>query len=102
MTAKVKVTFVVPEKLQKDMRQKIIADGYSMRDKSRWIIEAINNLFTLENYKELVKFGDEMQGFQKLETIVAPIDVKRQLDASIITIRRTYPALEGVQSRIIR
>jgi len=102
MMNKAKITFVVPEKLQQDLRKQIIADNYSMRDKSRWITEAINDLLALENYEDLVNFGDEFQGFQKLETIVVPLDIKRQMDTAIITIRRTYPALEGIQSRIIR
>lgn len=102
MANKVKITFVVPEKLQQDMRQQIIADGFGMRGKSRWVAEAIEILLAMPNVSDLVQVGDEMHGFEKAETIVVPLDLKRTLDEAMIAIRRNHPALEGVQSRIIR
>lgn len=102
MEPKIKLTFVVPENLQNDMRKKIIEVGYSMRDKSRWISEAIQDLLMLDNYADLVFYGDELKGFQKVETIVISRDLRVLLENAILTIRRIYPTLEGVQSRIIR
>ena len=100
--SKVKITFVVPEKLQQDMRQQIIADGYGMRGKSRWISESIEHLLGLDDFVDFVRFGDEMHGFASTETIVVVPELKRQLDAAMVTVRRQFPALEGVQSIIIR
>jgi len=102
MADKFKVTCVVPEKLQQDMRKQIITDGYSMREKSRWVTEAITQLLAMENFKDLVQYGDEMHHFQKMETFVIPSELKGQLDKAAIDIRRHYPLLEGVQSRVIR
>jgi hypothetical protein len=102
MADKVKITFVVPEKLQQDMRQQIITDGYSMRGKSHWVSEAITSLLAMPNFSDFVQFGDEMHGFEKAETIVVSPELKRTLDNAMITIRRDHPILEGVQSRIIR
>lgn len=99
---KIKVSFVVPEALQKEMRQQVIEDGYGMRGKSKWIAEAINDLLQLNNYAELVKLSEEMKGFEKQETIAINKDLKRALDKASISIRREYPILEGVQSHIIR
>ena len=99
---KTKITFVVPEKLQHDMRQQIIADGYGMRGKSRWVAEAIIYLLSIPDLAEFVQYGDELHGFERAETIVVPRELKRDLDKAILTVRRTHPTLEGVQSRIIR
>lgn len=102
MSDKVKITFVVPEKLQLDLRKQIIADGYGMRDKSRWISESIQSLLAMPNFSDFVQFSDEMHGFEKSETIVVTAELKRSLDLAMLTIRKKHPALEGVQSRIIR
>ena len=102
MEAKAKITFVLPDNLQRECREQIIRDGYDMRGKSKWIIEGIEQLLALRNYPELVHLNDEMKGFEKLESVVISKSLKKFLDAAIIHVRRTYPAMEGVQSRIFR
>jgi hypothetical protein len=100
--SKVKITFVVQEQLQKELRQQIINDGYSMQEKSKWIAEAIQNFLKIENYIELVNLGDVMQGFEKSESVVIEPTLKKMLDEAVLVTRKSYPLLEGVQSRIIR
>lgn len=102
MTTKSKVTFVVPMNLQHDLRERVIKDGYGMRGKSTWVTEAIEKLLAINNFPELVHYGDEMKGFQKVETIVIDYQTTLILENAIIAIRKEYPALEGVKSRIIR
>lgn len=102
MVDKVKVTFVVPEQLQNEMRKTMVTEGYSLRGKSKWVAEAIQRLFKMSNFPELVNLGDEMSGFEKVETIVLERELKTQLDNAIITVRQQFPSLEGVQSSIIR
>lgn len=102
MTNKVKVTFVLPTNLQKEFKEKLIKDGYDLKGKSRWVSESIENLLTMNNFAELVKINDEMKGFEKLESIVIVKELKRKLDNAIVNVRRQYPAIEGVQSRILR
>lgn len=99
---KIKITLVVPHSLQEELRHKIIKDGYGMRGKSKWVSEAINRLLDLNHYAELVSLGDELKGFEKVETISVERDLKKNLDQAIHQIRKQYPLLEGVQSRIIR
>ncbi len=43
-----------------------------------------------------------MKGFEKLESIVLGSTIKPKLDEAIINVRRKYPSIEGVQSRIVR
>lgn len=102
MKDKVKITFVVPQNLQGELKEKMASDGYVGKSKSKWISEAIQKLLKLQCYPELVKLNDVMHGFEKLESIVIPSSLKTQLEDAVIGVRRVYPELEGVQSRIVR
>lgn len=102
MKDKTKITFVINEGLQKELHEKIVKENYGFRGKSKWISEAIELLLNMDNYPELVNFGDELKKFEKVETIVIENHLKRKLDEAIIRTRKVYPILEGVQSRIVR
>ena len=102
MEAKAKITFVLPDVLQKECREQIVKDGYDMRGKSRWITEAIELLLGMRNYPELVYLSNQMKGFEKVESVVMTKDLKKFLDNSVIEIRKMYPAMEGVLSGIVR
>jgi len=99
---KVKITFVVPENLQNELRTAVIKAGYGLRGKSRWVSEAIEALLVTNNYPELVNINEIMHGFEKVETIVIDYSLKVKLDKAIIEIRQSYPILEGVQSNLVR
>lgn len=102
MSKKVKISFVIPEGLQKDLKERIVLDGYSLKGKSQWVAEAVEKLLMIKGYIDLVKVNDEMQGFEKFESILIDRDLKVQLDKSVISVRKKYPEIEGVQSRIMR
>lgn len=102
MSKKVKVSFVLPEGLQKDLREKIVLDGYSLKGKSQWVAEAIQQLFKLDDFMDLVKVNDVMHGFEKFESVLIDYQLKKQLEDSVIKVRKKYPEIEGVQSRIMR
>lgn len=102
MTDKIKVTFVLPMMLQQELKEKVIKDGYDMKSKSRWVAEAIEKLLVNQSFPDLVKINDEMKGFEKLESVVISRELKRQLTEAVINVRKIYPAIEGVQSRILR
>jgi hypothetical protein len=102
MSIKVKISFVVPEALQRDLKEQIVKDAYDLRGKSRWVAEAIEKLLTMHTYVDLVKLNDEMKGFEKMESVVITRDLKNKLDNAIIQVRTKYPSIEGVQSRILR
>ncbi|HLB43316.1 MAG TPA: hypothetical protein VJN02_10825 [Gammaproteobacteria bacterium] len=99
---KVKITFVLPITLQKELKERIIKDSYDMKQKSHWIAEAIVRLLTMPGFPDLVKINDEMKGFEKLESVVISRELKKRVNAAIIDVRRKYPMIEGVQSRIFR
>jgi hypothetical protein len=99
---KVKISFVVPQGMQQELKETMIKEGYDLKGKSRWVSEAVGELLTLETYADLVKINDEMSGFEKLESVVIGRDLKKQLDDAVVEVRKKYPAIEGVQSRILR
>jgi len=102
MSIKTKITFVVPESLQKEMRQQIISDEYGLRGKSKWISESILRFLELKNYIDLVQISEEMKGFAKTETISVDKQIKDALERAILEVRKANPSSEGVQSSIIR
>lgn len=102
MSKKVKITFVIPAGLQKDLKEKVVLDGYNLKEKSQWVSEAVEQLLTINSYIDLVKVNDQMHGFEKSESVLVDRKLKAKLEESIITIRRQYPEIEGVQSRIMR
>ncbi len=99
---KTKISFVLPLSLQSELREKVIKDGYDMKSKSRWVAEAIEELLVIGCYPDLVKLNDEMKGFEKLESVVVSHELKKRLDEAIIEVRKSYPSIDGVQSRILR
>ena len=102
MNNKIKISFVLPENLQKDFKTKMLQDGYDLKGKSKWVAHAVEELLDLKTYADLVKVNDEMKGFEKLESVVIDRELKTKLDESVVEIRRQYPTIEGVQSRILR
>lgn len=102
MSKKVKISFVLPTNLQQELKERVIKDGYDLKGKSRWVSESIVRLLATRDFHDLVKINDEMKGFEKLESVVILSDLKKQLDLAIVSIRQHYPAIEGVQSRILR
>ena len=102
MSNDVKVSFALPEGLQKDLKEKMVFEGYSLKEKSRWVAEAVERLLKLDDFMDLVKVNDVMQGFDKLESVLIDRKLKAKLDESIILVRKKYPEVDGVQSRIMR
>lgn len=102
MEKKIKITFVLPEQLQHELRQKVVGDGYGMRGKSKWVGEAIESLIEHTDFISLGYLSNEMKGFEKMETISIGKNIKNKIDNAILETRKKYPMLEGVQSRLIR
>jgi hypothetical protein len=102
VSEKIKITFVIHESLRKELREKMIKENYGLRGKSKWVSEAIQLLLSMKNYPELVNLSNDLKKFEKTETIVIEPSLRIELDKAIVEIRKTFPTLEGVQSRIVR
>jgi hypothetical protein len=93
-------------KLQKllhfKMQQRVISDGYGMRGKSKWIVEAIESFLQLSDFPTLTDIADDMDHLSEVISIRLTDDLMCKLDQAIIEVRRHYPAMEGVKSNLIR
>jgi metal-responsive CopG/Arc/MetJ family transcriptional regulator len=90
------------KKLHFTMQQRIINDGYGMRGKSKWIIEAIESLLRIDDYPALADIAGDMDQLTEVISIRLPDDLMAKMDKAIIEVRRHYPAMEGVKSNLIR
>jgi len=99
-------TLMTSVKLQKKLHYKllqhIINDGYGMRGKSRWIIEAIEAFLKLPDYPTLVDIADDMDQLSDVVSVRMPEPLMVRIDQSIIQVRKFFPAMEGVKSNLIR
>lgn len=102
MMKKLMTSLKVQKMLHYKMQQQIIRDGYGMRGKSKWMIEAIERFLELPDYPTLVDIADTMEQLTEIVSIRLPEDLMRKLDDAIIKVRRNYPAMEGVKSNLIR
>lgn len=102
MAIKSKLSFHVPASLQHEVRIHVIKDGYGLRGKSKWISEAIQNLLSLNNFPDLVSYSDGMRNLNVLETITIDGKLMLEMNKALLEIRKKYPILEGIKSRIIR
>lgn len=99
---KEKITFVVSSLLQKEMQEKIIAEGYGLKGKSRWVAEAITQLLQNPNFAEFVSLNKQMSGLEKSESVVLDNALTKKLEEAILHVRKIFPTLDGLQSCIIR
>lgn len=102
MANKIKTTVRLPKSTKREMIETIIASGYGMRGKSKWVSEAIAQLLGIKGFHELVDIGDEMEGLVDVESFYLTSELKELLDLALIKVRQFYPTMEGVQSCIIR
>jgi metal-responsive CopG/Arc/MetJ family transcriptional regulator len=90
------------KKLHFTMQQRIISDGYGMRGKSKWIVEAIESFLKLDDYPALADIACDMDQLTEVISIRLPDVLTSKMDKAIIEVRRHYPAMEGVKSNLIR
>jgi hypothetical protein len=102
MQKKVMTSIKVQKELHHALQQRIIADGYGMRGKSKWIIEAIEALLQLNDYPDLVEIAEDMGQFSDMISIRLPEDLILRIEQAIIRVRKQYPIIEGVKSNLIR
>lgn len=99
---KVRLSYCIPEGILIDIRERMASEGYDLKGKSKWISEAVYELLATDNFSELVNINEQMQNFGKLDSISIDQALKTKLDNAIIEIRRNFPSIEGVQSKILR
>ena len=100
--SKIITTFKMPHSLEIELLKKIVGDGYGMRGKSRWIVEALDAFFSLPDYTEMVNIADAMGRLDKAISVRLPEAIAKKIDQALIEVRKQHPDMEGVKSNIIR
>ncbi len=95
-------TAKLPKEVHQRVMEQVISDGYGMRGKSKWINEAMTNFFSLPNYPELVDIAEDMEEMTDVISIRIPEDFFKALENAVLEVRKIYPGMEGVKSKIIR
>ncbi|MBA3706001.1 MAG: hypothetical protein H0W84_08915 [Bacteroidetes bacterium] len=95
-------TAKLPKEIHQRVMERVISNRYGMRGKSKWINEAMNNFFSLPNYPELVDLAEDMEEMTDVISIRIPEDLYIMLEKAVIEVRKNYPGMEGVKSKIIR
>lgn len=92
----------LPKNAGPEIHMRMVQEGYNMREKSKWVSESIETFIAMKDYRELVKMAELIDNFVKQETIYITPELEDKLNNSIIHVRKKYPALEAVQSLIVR
>ena len=99
---KVRVSYFISQAILLDLKDNMIKNGYDLKGKSKWVSEAICDLLALQNFRDLVAINDQMQGLEKLDSLLIDKELKGKLAEAVINVRKFYPGLDGVQSKIVR
>lgn len=99
---KKRLSVILPDNAVKEIHASMIEEGYSLREKSKWISEAIEDFLKLIEYQTLVEMAELVEDLAKPETISITPEIEEQLEEAILNVRKQYPTLEGVKSLIVR
>jgi metal-responsive CopG/Arc/MetJ family transcriptional regulator len=99
---KKRISVILPNNAVKEIRTRMLNEGYSLREKSKWISEAIEDFLRLIEYQSLVEMAELVDDLAKTETVYITSDIEEKLEEAIIKVRKQYPTLEGVKSLIVR
>lgn len=99
---KKRLSVILPANAVKEIHTRMFEEGYSLREKSKWISEAIEDFLQLKEYQTLVEMAELVDDLVKQEIIYMTPEIEEKMEEAIIKVRKPYPTLEGVKSLIVR
>jgi hypothetical protein len=96
------ITVKFQKELHLKMQQHIINDGYGMRGKNKWILESIDKFLELPNYLDFVEIADEATILDEIISLRIPITIYKKLENALVEVRKKFPTMEGVKSKLVR
>lgn len=99
---KIRITFTLPKKACMEVRERMLKEGYSLREKSKWYSEAMRTFLKKPNFHEYVEMASLVDDLSQVETISIPEELEEQLEKALIKVRKKFPTIEGVKSLIVR
>ncbi len=97
-----RISVILSENAIIEVRERMLSEGYSLREKSKWVSEAIDSFLELKEYHALVKLAELVDNLSRKEVIYISNELDSKIDQAIVDVRKEYPNLEGVKSLIIR
>lgn len=92
----------MPLTLKTMLRQAVADDGYGGKGKSRWVREALTQLFEHDPDLMNVGVGDDLEVNDAEDAFFLNMENGLAIDAAVEVIRSQYPRAEGIQSAIVR
>lgn len=99
---KKRISVILPNNAVKEIHARMLDEGYSLREKSKWISEAIEDFLKLKEYQSLVEMAELVDDLSKTETVYITSEIEEKLEEAIVKVRKEYLTLEGVKSLIVR
>ena len=92
----------MPLPLKTLLHQAVAEEGYGGKGKSRWVREALTQLFEYDPDLMNVGVGDDLEVNDAEDAFFLSMENGLAIDAAVEVIRSQYPRAEGIQSAIVR
>ncbi len=92
----------LPEQLYNHLITRVIEDGYGLRGRSKWIVDAVYALLELPEFEQYVEIASGLTKCTYAVSIKMPEELALRLDKEVVRIRQIYPEVEALKSNIIR
>lgn len=99
---KVTFSFRTSKKIVNLMLERIVADGYGLKGKSRWISDSVERLLAMPSYWDLVDIASDQEDVDQPVTCTLPESVSQKIEKALVEVRQHFPSIEGVKSNILR
>jgi hypothetical protein len=99
---KIRLNVNLPYKAKQEIRERMLKDGYGIREKSKWITEAIEKFIQLKDFPSLTQMASSITSLTDVETIYLSPELDHKLEGAFIQVRKEFPILEGIKSLIVR
>lgn len=101
---KIITSIKISKRIHQQVMQCVISQGYGMRGKNRWIVEAMDDFLKMPitSYAEFTDHACEMSDLNEVITLRLSETLMNAVEKAVINVRHYYPSMEGVKSNIIR
>lgn len=102
--AKIITSIKISKKIHQQVMECVISQGYGMRGKNRWIVEATEDFLKMPivSYAEFTEHACEMTDLNEVISLRLPETLMNTIEKAVVNVRHYYPSMEGVKSNIIR
>ena len=99
-----KVTVRFPKRLKTEMQVSLVGSGLGLHGKSKWLKTVIALFLTNPNFMDYVENGVHINqaDLTEVEAFYLDAEAIELLKDAYITVRKSYPLFEGIQSALIR